>query len=71
MARVRPHRRARQVRAGPPPSRLRRAATAVVAVVVQVSAFTTLVFGAWPCTVRFPSVALRPGAVLPLFGGLT
>ncbi|MFF5125213.1 hypothetical protein, partial [Dactylosporangium aurantiacum] len=32
---------------------------------------TTLVFGAWPCTVRFPSVALRPGAVLPLFGGLT
>ncbi|WP_327010674.1 hypothetical protein OHA72_27415 [Dactylosporangium sp. NBC_01737] len=69
---VRLQRRARrQVRAGPAPSRLRRAATTGVAVVVQVGAFATLLCGAWLCTVRFPSVALLPGAVLLLFGVLT
>ncbi len=61
----------RQVRDGPAPSRLRRAATAAVAVVVQAGAFATLLCGAWLCTVRFPSVALLPGAVLLLFGVLT
>jgi hypothetical protein len=61
----------RQVRAGPAPSRLRRAATTAVAAVVQAGAFATLLCGAWLCTVRFPSVALLPGAVLLLFGGLT
>jgi hypothetical protein len=50
---------------------LRRIATAAVAAVVQVGAFATLLCGAWLCTVRFPSVALLPGAVLLLFGGLT
>ncbi|MGI5183403.1 M48 family metallopeptidase [Dactylosporangium sp. CA-152071] len=69
---VRLHRRARRlVRALPAPSRLRRAATAAVAAVVQAGALATLVFGAWLCTVRFPSVALLPGAVLVLFGVLT
>lgn len=69
---VRLHRRARrQVRAGPAPSRLRRAATVAVAAVVQVGAFATVLGGAWLCTVRFPSAALLPGAVLLLFGVLT
>jgi hypothetical protein len=68
---VRLHRRAcRQVRAEPASSRLRRTATAAVAAVVQLGAFTTLACGAWLCTVRFPSVALLPGAVLLLFGVL-
>ena len=69
---VRLHRRAsRQVRAEPAPSRLRRAATVAVAAVVQAGAFATLLCGVWLCTVRFPSVALLPGAVLVLFGVLT
>src|SRR5689334_4256222 len=69
---VRLHRRARrQVRSGPAPSRLRRAATTAVALVVQAGAFATLACGAWLCTVRFPSVALLPGVVLLLFGVLT
>lgn len=53
------------------PSRIRRVATAVVAVVVQVAAFGILLCGAWLSTVRFPSAALLPGTVLVLFGGLT
>ncbi|GAA3233683.1 hypothetical protein ACFO1B_23365 [Dactylosporangium siamense] len=61
----------RQAGAELAPSRLRRAATAVVAVVVQVGAFAVLLCGAWLCTVRFPSAALLPGAVLLLFGVLT
>jgi hypothetical protein len=69
---MRLHRRAhRHIRGGPASSRLRRAATAAFAVVVQVGAFATLLCGAWLCTVRFPSVALLPGAVLLLFGVLT
>ncbi|MET7419727.1 M48 family metallopeptidase [Dactylosporangium sp. NPDC005555] len=68
---VRLRRRAhRQVRAEAAPSRPRRAATVAVAVAVQVAAVATLVCGAWLCTVRFPSVALLPGAVLLLFGVL-
>ncbi len=69
---VRLYRRAcRRVRAGPAPSRLRRIATAAVAAIVQIGAFATLLCGVWLCTVRFPSVALFPGAVLLLFGVLT
>jgi hypothetical protein len=69
---VRLRRRARrQVRAEHAPSRPRRAATAAVAAVVQITGFATLLFGAWLCTVRFPSAALLPGAVLLLFGALT
>ncbi|WP_327002100.1 DUF4259 domain-containing protein [Dactylosporangium sp. NBC_01737] len=69
---VRLQRRARrQVRAEPAPGRLRRVVTAAVAAVVQVGAFVVLLGGAWLCTVRFPSVALLPGAVLVLFGVLT
>ncbi|GAB3834586.1 hypothetical protein ACFPIJ_10665 [Dactylosporangium cerinum] len=69
---VRLARRARrQASASLVPSRVRRAATAVVAVVVQVGAFAILLCGAWLCTVRFPSAALLPGTVLLLFGVLT
>lgn len=65
------HRRAyRKVRTGPAPSRLRRAATAAVAVLVQVGSFATLLTGAWLCTLRFPGVALLPGVVLLSIGAL-
>lgn len=69
---VRLRRRAqREVRARPAPSPLRRAATIAVAAAVQVGIFATLICGAWLCTVRFPSAALLPGAVLVIFGVLT
>ncbi len=65
------HRRAyRRVRGGPAPSRLRRFAAAAVAAVVQVGAVAMLLTGAWLCTVRFPGVALLPGALLLFVGAL-